>query len=357
MTVKHISVHTVQTPLLEPYTIAYETITDITNHFVEIRMHDGRIGIGCAAPAPEVTGESVSDSRNALDAFARDAIRYALDELPRPSPEFPSARAAVDLAVHDMLAREKGRPLCALFGREDDIMVPRETSVTLGISSEQETLARARKLFQEGFAFFKVKGGHDVHADVRRLRMLRQMFGNRVRLSLDANQGYDLAAVDALQAGVGDLRIEYVEQPTNKSNILLLAEAARHTSIPVMADESVQTPDDVSRIADAGAVSLINIKLQKMGGLEVAHAIDERAAEAGMGTMLGCMDESALSIAAALHFASTHSNVQFLDLDGHLDLREDPFANLVSLDKRGRLHARAGIGLGWKNSPFREAQS
>ena len=119
----------------------------------------------------------------------------------------------------------------------------------------------------------------------------------------------------------------------------------------------MQTPDDVSRIADAGAVSLINIKLQKMGGLQVAETIDRRAAEAEMGTMLGCMDESALSIAAALHFAATHQNVQYLDLDGHLDLRNDPFANLVDLDERGRLRARAGIGLGWTASPFPEGRS
>lgn len=357
MTIEHISVHTIQAPLLEPYTIAYETITEVTNHFIVIRMRDGRMGIGCAAPAPEVTGESVQDSRNALDAFSKAAMRYALHEMPRPAPRYPSARAAVDMALHDMNARAKGRPMCALFGYEDAIQIPRETSVTLGISSERETLDRARKLFQQGFTFFKVKGGHDVYADVRRLRMLREMFGKRIRLSLDANQGYDLAAVDALQTGAGHLSIEYVEQPTIKTNILLLAEAARHTSIPVMADESVQTPDDVSRIADAGAVSLINIKLQKMGGLQVAETIDRRAAEAEMGTMLGCMDESALSIAAALHFAATHQNVQYLDLDGHLDLRNDPFANLVDLDERGRLRARAGIGLGWTASPFPEGRS
>ncbi|MGB0651443.1 MAG: mandelate racemase/muconate lactonizing enzyme family protein [Rhodothermales bacterium] len=355
MTVEHISVHTIQSPLAVPYTIAYETISEVTNHFVVIRMRDGRVGIGCAAPAPEVTGESVRDSRDALDVFSKAALRHALHELPWPAGRYPSACAAVDMALHDMKARAKGEPLCALSGYRDAVRVPRQTSVTLGIASETETLVRARALFQQGFSFFKVKGGHDVHADVRRLRMLRKMFGNKIRLSLDANQGYGLADVDVLQEGLGDQQVEYVEQPTHKKNLLLLAEAARHTSIPVMADESVQSADDVSRIADAGGVKLINIKLQKMGGLRVAHAIDQRAAESGMGTMLGCMDESALSIAAALHFAATHSNVQYLDLDGHLDLNEDPFANLVSLDKQGRLLASEGIGLGWKTLPFSEA--
>lgn len=357
MTVEHISVHTVEAPLLVPYTIAYETITDVVNHYVVIRMRDGRVGIGCAAPAPEVTGESIQDSRQALDAFARQAIRYALHELPLPSARYPSARAAIDMAVHDLQARGEGRPLCGLLGYAGTAMPPRLTSVTIGISSEQETTARARALYQQGFTFFKVKGGHDVNEDIRRLRKLRDLFGDRIQLSLDANQGYDLAAVDTLERGAGDLRLEYVEQPTYKRNILLLGEAARHTSIPVMADESVQTPDDVGRIAEAGPVALINIKLQKMCGLEAAREIDRRAEEAGMGTMLGCMDESALSIAAALHFAAAHPNVQYLDLDGHLDLTIDPFENLVSLDGKGRLAARSGIGLGWTTSPFEEEQS
>jgi len=354
MTVAKISIHTVQSPLLEPYTIAYETITDVVNHYVVITMRDGRQGVGCAAPAPEVTGETVEASRKALDAFAQAAVRHALDELPVPSRSFPSARAAVDLALHDMRAREQRQPLCGLFGYSDAALIPRETSVTLGISSETETIDRARALFQQGFSFFKVKGGHDVFADIRRLRRMRDIFGDRIRLSLDANQGYDLRAVDALQEGAGELQLQYVEQPTHKSNILLLSEAARHTSIPVMADESVQTPDDVSRIADAGSVALINIKLQKMGGLSAAEKIDRRAEEAGMKTMLGCMDESALSIAAALHFAAAHSNVEYLDLDGHLDLKNDPFADLVQLDGRGRLSTRPGIGLGWRSLPFAE---
>ena len=357
MTISDVSVHTAHAPLKEPYTIAYETITEVTNHFVVITLAGGQRGIGCAAPAPEVTGESVDASRSALDAFARQAVGQGIDSWPFPSVSNPSARAAVDLAQHDLLSRKRSVSVGGLYGDPDAASTPRETSITIGISSVEETLARASALYGEGFRFFKVKGGHDVDLDILRLDSLRTEWGENIRLALDANQGYDLAAVERLQAASAGMNLLYLEQPTLKSDLALLGEAARRTSIPVMADESVQSAADVHCIADAGPVSLINIKLQKMGGLAAAEAIDLAARDRDMNTMLGCMDESALSIAAALHFGATHPNVAYLDLDGHLDLMQDPFDSLVYLDGRGQLSTRPGVGLGWTECPFETAQS
>lgn len=355
MTIADVSVHTVHAPLEEPYTIAYETVTEVTNHFIVITLEGGRRGIGCAAPAPEVTGESVEDCRAALDAFARAAVGATFDAWPLPPESSPSALAAVDLARYDVLARSRSISIAGLYGDPDAALTPRETSITIGISSVENTLARAHTLFASGFRFFKVKGGHDIEVDIRRLNSLRSAFGTDIRLAIDANQGYDLKDVATLDDA--ELDLLYLEQPTPKADLDMLGEAARRTSIPVMADESVQTVRDVHGIAEAGPVSLINIKLQKMGGLAAAAAIDKAAIETGMGTMLGCMDESALSIAAALHFGATHPNVRLLDLDGHLDLRNDPFAALVRQNAQGQLSVSSGSGLGWSSSPFGEARS
>lgn len=357
MIVSDVSVHTVHTPLKEPYTIAYETIAEVSNHYVVIRVQGGLCGIGCAAPAPEVTGESVEASRKALDIFARKAPGFAIDALPLPSAETPSALAAVDLARFDVLARLRSTAVAGLFGHRDAARRPKETSITIGISGVEATLQRARSLHAEGFRFFKVKGGHDVEADIERLRMLRSTFGSDIRLALDANQGYRLSDVERLERNAESLNLLYLEQPTPKEDLAMLGRAAELTHIPVMADESVQNVHDVQRIAEAGPVALINIKLQKMGGLAAAQAIDEAASNHQMGTMLGCMDESALSIAAALHFGATHPNVRYLDLDGHLDLQDDPFESLVRLDGNGRLSASSGPGLGWSAVPFSQDRS
>lgn len=345
-------VHTLDVPLKEPYTIAYDTFDAVTNHYLVLTSESGLQGVGCSAPAHGVTGETVADARQALDAFCLEAPGADLGRLPKIVEGHPSAAAAVDLAHHDLRARQGHTTVGGLFGDAHAAESPRETSVTIGISSIEATLDRAATLIGEGFGFLKVKGGLDVHADIDRLQALRDRFGAGIKLALDANQGYDLSDVRSLERVAGTLGLEYLEQPTPKADLTLLGTVAGETGIPVMADEAVQSAVDVPRIAETGPVALINIKLQKMGGLAPAADIDRAARDCGMKTMLGCMDESALSIAAALHFGATHPNVAYLDLDGHFDLMQDPFADLVRLDGAGRLSTVDGPGLGWTNLPF-----
>lgn len=352
MTLTEARIRTLAVPLTEPYTIAYNTFDAVTMHFLVLTTEEGSIGVGCAAPAEDVTGESAEDSLHALQEWVSRAPGHAIASLPQVPPERPSAAAAVDLALHDLDARRQGTTVGGLFGPAAAAETPQETSITIGISDVDSTLGRATALFGQGFRFFKVKGGLDIETDLTRLKALRDRFGSEVRLALDANQGYSLQAVEKLEQAAGALGLAYLEQPTPKSDLPMLGEAARRTGIPVMADEAVQRVEDVARIAEAGPVSLINIKLQKMGGLAPAAAIDRASRAAGMRTMLGCMDESALSIAAALHFGATHPNVAFLDLDGHLDLSEDPFAMCVRLDAQGRLATAPQSGLGWTSLPF-----
>jgi len=343
-------VRSLNVPLAVPYTIAYETITDVVNHFLVLHTSSGVTGIGCAAPAPEVTGETAEESLAALQAFCSTVVGSEIEKLPTIPKSCPSARTALDLAIHDIAARDGSTNIAGLFGPAEAIEAKRLTSVTVGIMSIDETISRAKQCTQEGFMFLKIKGGHDVNLDIDRLNALRDTFGVEILLALDANQGYSIRDVEILERASDSVRLEYLEQPTLKEDLDLLAQAARITSIPVMADEAVQEVKDVIAIGESNAVRLINIKLQKMGGLAEAVRIDSVAAEYGMRTMLGCMDESALSIAAALHLGATHPNVSYYDLDGHLDLTEDPFEALVELHD-GCLIAKSGPGLGWSSVP------
>lgn len=343
-------VRTVSSALAEPYTIAYETITDVVNHFLVLEADSGLNGIGCAAPAPEVTGESESASLEALNRFCVEVRGRSTNSFPEMASNRPSARAAVDLALNDLRARARNTNIAGLYGSAKTIDTGRVTSITVGIMGVKATVEKASSFVSAGFSFLKIKGGHDVALDIERLQELRSQFGSAVRIALDANQGYSLEDVQKLDREASNLKLEYLEQPTPKTNLNLMAKATFSSSIPVMADESIQTPEDARMIAKMSAAKLINIKVQKVGGLQVAHEIDAIARDAGMPTMLGCMDESALSIAAALHFGATHSNVLYYDLDGHLDLVEDPFESLVDC-RNGELKPARGLGLGWTTIP------
>lgn len=351
MRITRVSAHTVVLPLSLPYTIAYETVTDVINHFLVIETDAGITGTGCAAPAPEVTGETADASLDALNRLPARLAGAAPEEAAKTVlpglANTPSAMAALDLALAEISARTSTGPQA---GVDPDEFIPVVTSITIGIMGVSETLERAKFLVGEGFLFLKIKGGHDVETDIERLTVLRSEFGPSLLLALDANQGYSLKDVNRLEERSGEFSLQYLEQPTPRRDLMMLREATLCSSIPVMADESVQTVDDVRRIADLGAASLINIKLQKMGGLTPAHNVDVISESAGMRTMLGCMDESALSIAAALHFGATHSNVTFHDLDGHLDLMSDPFSGLVSLEQ-GKLSIKGVPGRLRTNQP------
>lgn len=352
MIIREAHIRTVLSSLANPYTIAYESISAATNHFLTLVCDSGETGVGCSAPAPEVTGESSDDALAALTAMATRLQGLEVHDLRTFMAGFradfqaaPSACAALDMALFDAWGRAVGAPVRDLLLGQTSPENAFLTSVTIGICSVEESLIQAARHLRAGFRFLKVKGGHDVKRDIDRLKELRGAFGNDVLLSLDANQGYSPEDVALLDRSAGFTALQYIEQPVAAGRRDLLADARRRTDIPVIADEAVCSMGDLREIIRLEAADLINIKLQKVGGLCVAEDMDRMAADAGLATMLGSMDESALSISAALAFASVRPNVRFVDLDGHLDLDDDPFSGLVRL-KDGFLTAKDGPGLG-----------
>lgn len=350
--IKSVEAWPVTMRLKEPYEIAYERVTKVTNVIVRIECTDGVVGLGCSAPDIHVTGET---PQGVLDAIRRRVARtlrgsdplrttMLLERLEDVLEDRPSTLAGVDLALHDILGKETGQPLWKLLGGFRDRM---RTSITIGIMPLQQTVNRARRYKRMGFQCLKLKAGLDVGEDIERVLAVREAVGSGMELRVDANQGYTLYETLRFVEETRDANLELIEQPTPKGLPDLLGHVTSDVHIPVMADESLMTLRDAFRLAQGDLADMVNVKIMKVGGLSEAMQINSVARAAGLETMVGCMDEMALGIAAGLHFALARPGVVYADLDGHLDLINDPTAGAVIL-KRGTLYPTQAPGLGFE---------
>lgn len=339
----------VELELEEPYEIAYERVSRTSLVFVRLITDRSFVGLGCAAPAEPVTGESPAASRAALEAAAdtlggADPLRtiHCLERIRSATAQAPAARAAIDLALHDLLGKAARLPLWKLLGGYRERIA---TSVTIGILPGAETVAHARDRVAQGFRCLKLKGGADPVEDAERVLEVREAVGPEIELRFDANQGYTLEECLRFVERTRPAGLELLEQPTPRGEPDLLGRVTSEVALPVMADESLRDLRDAFRLARHDLVDMVNVKLMKVGGIADAMRIGAIARAAGLEVMVGCMDEPALAIAGGLAFALASPAVAYADLDGHLELRDDPTAGSVRLED-GVLHPGDAPGLG-----------
>jgi len=351
MKITHAKYWTERLELTRPYTIAYERIDAVENIFVRLQAEEGSIGLGVAAPDAEVTGESAEDCRQALatdleplvlDADIRQ-LNKILMQVEDALSTRPAARAAIDMALHDLWAKYLDLPLVDVLGRCHRSL---PTSITIGIKSIAESLAEAEEYRARGFRIIKIKIGRSIEQDVACLRQIRERMGSEFRLRVDANQGYSPEDFRKFIDQTDSLDLEFVEQPLPASDLVNMRGLPESVRNLVAADECLlDARDALECLQPPRPFGIFNIKLMKCGGIAPGLQIAAIANLAGVDLMWGCMDESRVGIAAALHAALASPNTRYLDLDGSLDLARDLVQGGFVL-KKGELRVTDRPGLG-----------
>ncbi len=385
-------------PLHTPFVTALRRTESTDTVVVRVRDSDGNTGWGEAPEVWQVTGESLAGATACIEQMLApllvgrdvDDWQELTDAAQRAVARNFGAKAAVDVALHDLLARRAGVTLAALLqdhrpgGTSADTLPPPSgdpsphrppagaavrdvvsTDVTLSAGSTQELGPTARRRVSEGFTTLKMKVGTDAATDMGRVRAVRDAVGPAVTIRLDANQGWSAReAVDVIRALEGaELGVELVEQPVAGDDVEGLAWVRARVDLPVMADESVYGMRDLDRVLRLGAADMVNVKLAKCGSLGAAMALLRKATDHGLGTIVGSMMESHIGVGAAASLVAAYPTTATSDLDAAWWAAESPVVGgLAYAGSTVSLPASPGLGIdgltnasGCRRSPNRTA--
>lgn len=332
MRITRIEIGLLRVPLKAPFRTALRTVKRVEDVVVFVHGEDGFCGYGEAPPTAVITGDTHGSIIAAighhlapalLGEDVADLARLA-QRIQAAVPGNPSAKAAMDIAVHDLWAQSLGAPLYRLLGGEDPVI---HTDITISVGDVDAMVAASLDAVAAGFRALKIKLGKDSRLDVDRVLAIRAAVGSDIALRLDANQAWTVTQTVQVLRTLEDAGVcpECVEQPVPAHDIDGLCEVTASIDTPVIADEAVFGPEQALEIIWRRAADIINIKLMKAGGVSQALRIADIAAEHGVECMVGCMLESSISVAAAAHVvAARRQTVTRVDLDGPALCRYNP---------------------------------
>lgn len=327
-----VAVTPLELPLVHPFKIARGEESIARSAILRVAS-DGCDGIGEATPI-ERYGESVESVIAYFSAYSLAADDpYRLETLLHSGIP-ASARAALDIALHDLIGKDLGKPLYELLGL-DPTRTP-VTSFTIGIADPATTLRKLEEV--AGHPILKIKLGIGTPPEqVETIASIRARYGGAIRI--DANEGWDVENAVAILRELERYEIEFCEQPVPAGHPEQLRAIRERVRIPIVVDEDALVAADLPPLY--GCVDGINVKLAKTGGIRGALAMIHTARAMGLKIMLGCMVESAIAATAAAHLSPL---VDWADIDGPFLTSADPFTG-VTYD-RGKLMLPDAPGLG-----------
>lgn len=326
-----LSLTTLELPLVHPFTIARGTNALARTAVFHLNWN-GLEGLGESVPIPRY-----HESVESVIAYYREhPVRgddpYLLDDLLADIPV--AARCGLDIALHDLIGKDCGKPLYQLLGL-DPAKTP-VTSFTIGIGDRETTLQKVAEIGTH--PVMKVKLGlGSVKEEVETIELIRSKYTGTIRI--DANEGWTAEQAVEVLREMERFDIEFCEQPIKAGHPEQLRYIKEHSKIPIVTDEDSLAAEDLPKLF--GCVDGINVKLVKCGGIRAGIKMIHTARALGMKIMLGCMVESQISATAAAQISPL---VDWADIDGPFLTKDDPFSGITYRD--GKIVLPGGPGLG-----------
>jgi L-alanine-DL-glutamate epimerase-like enolase superfamily enzyme len=352
--IKRIEPIAVSLPMKKPVVMAGEEVTRADNVLVRIESDNGVVGWGEAASAPTMTGETVESMMA--------AIRYLMPVVEgRPAEDFEgalaamthrmhgnnAAKAAIEIALHDLVGRANGQPVYALIGGKQ-----RERMPILGVIGTGELASDLREAENKkaaGFVAFKIKVGIDRPlVDAERTRRICQVLGADVLISADANQGFSMDEAVQYVRAVADAGLDFFEQPVMADDLAgMAAVAAAAGDIAIGADEGIHSLDDIRRHHERDAALGVSLKTIKLGGVRAVAAAGRLCDQLGFNVNVSAKTgESSIACAAAMHIAAALPAIAWGLTVTNEGLTEDVTARPIRIE-RGHvtISDRPGLGI------------
>ena len=353
MKITEVRLGLISVPLRVPFKTALRSVSSVDAVIVEIHTDTGAVGYGEAPPTGVITGDTTGAIIGAIrDHIAKTIIGRDVDDfedlmiaLNACIQKNTSAKAAVDMALWDLYGQLYKIPVYKLMGGAKKSIV---TDITISVNDPEEMVRDALNAIDRGYDCLKVKVGKEPEKDIARLSAIRGAVPKETCIRIDANQGWTPKEAVRILNGMQEkgLDLEFVEQPVKAHDFEGLKYVTERSYVPVLADESVFSPQDALTIMQMGAADLVNIKLMKCGGLYNALKIASAAEVYGVECMIGCMLEAKISVNAAVHLACAKQIITRVDLDGPVLCSEDPIlGGAVFNEKEITVSNEPGLGI------------
>ena len=336
--------------LSDSFTVTKDAISEMDNLMVTVKLKNGISGYGEVAPSESMTGETLHASRQTLlqlgesiRGLSADRYRAISHWMKEKEPGQPAARCGLETAIMDAFCRSLKIPMWAFFGGNVKNGFVSDISLPLFPSDQAVELAGQR--IAQGFNTLKINVGLDLEEEIDIIRAIHEKYSD-LRFIFDANQSFTEEEAILFISEVISLGCEVLlyEQPLQKEDLDGMARIRKEVSVPLVADESVITLQDLQKVINKQAADVVNLKIMKSGLIETLD-IAVAALAMDMKLMMGGMLETRLAVGCSLSVAAGLGSVSYFDLGTPLLLKNELFSG--GYDYSGsELRISEGHGLG-----------